>query len=290
MTNAHTDSFLLRQMMLVILTQCCSEGFCWDGCGRRLQRKLSLPRASCWLSFNLQMEQWPNWWRVWKASEVSHWVPKLTQPHFLKGPCHGDDGNSVTPKEKNARRWHSPRGAFGSAENVKGSSVLHELFSKPRRDLPSCNIAPARPLGVSCNMDSMPIVVGELPQGEAYTAGVREGWVLCQVGNDPSNMRWLGWKCRKSVKRWQGWQRFWTSCRVSDVSCSLFPVFLEVDRCSCNLPGSQKNTPHFQELSSLSGRTLRFGAGGWENLTFRTKCLGSWETEKMEHLHSGNLT
>lgn len=48
---------------------------------------------------------------------------------------------------------------------------------------------PARPLGVSCNMDSMPIVVGELPQGEAYTAGVREGWVLCQVGNDPSNMR-----------------------------------------------------------------------------------------------------
>ena len=49
-----------------------------------------------------------------------------------------------------------------------------------------------RPLGVSCNMDSMPIVVGELPQGEAYEAGVREGWVLCQVGTDESNMRSLG--------------------------------------------------------------------------------------------------
>ena len=47
-------------------------------------------------------------------------------------------------------------------------------------------------------MDSMPIVVGELPSGEAYEAGVRENWVLCKVGNDPSNMRsldlgWMGW-------------------------------------------------------------------------------------------------
>ena len=47
-------------------------------------------------------------------------------------------------------------------------------------------------------MDSMPIVVGDLPSGEAYEAGVRENWVLCQVGNDPSNMRsldlgWMGW-------------------------------------------------------------------------------------------------
>ncbi|CAK9114686.1 Dynein heavy chain-like protein PF11_0240 [Durusdinium trenchii] len=46
-----------------------------------------------------------------------------------------------------------------------------------------------RPLGVSCNMEQMPIVVGERPQGVAYDAGVREGWVLCQVGTDPSNMR-----------------------------------------------------------------------------------------------------
>eukprot|EP00913_Durusdinium_trenchii_P016830 g15820.t1 len=33
-----------------------------------------------------------------------------------------------------------------------------------------------RPLGVSCNMEQMPIVVGERPQGVAYDAGVREGW------------------------------------------------------------------------------------------------------------------
>ncbi|CAE7802246.1 fadB, partial [Symbiodinium necroappetens] len=37
-----------------------------------------------------------------------------------------------------------------------------------------------RPLGVSCSMDSMPIVVGEKPVGEAAEAGIAEGWILCQ--------------------------------------------------------------------------------------------------------------
>ena len=45
---------------------------------------------------------------------------------------------------------------------------------------------------MSCNMDTMPITVGERPQGPAYEMGVREGWFLCQVGTDPSNMRKLG--------------------------------------------------------------------------------------------------
>lgn len=51
-----------------------------------------------------------------------------------------------------------------------------------------------RPLGVSCSMDTMPIVVGEPPRGAAAEAGVCEGWILCQVGTDPSNMRSCG--CR----------------------------------------------------------------------------------------------
>lgn len=66
-------------------------------------------------------------------------------------------------------------------------------------------------------MDSMPITVGDLPQGEAYEAGVREGWVLCQVGTDESNMRSLGSK---------------------------------MPRVKC-----------LEELPSVPGRAIRFGAG-----------------------------
>ena len=227
-----------------------------------------------------------------EGCEVSHWVPKLTQPHFLKGPCHGDDGNSGPPLRKRTQDGDIHQEVHLEALKMsKDQASFTNCFSKPRRDLPSCKkmhqpgpwVCPATwiacPLWWVNYLRVKPILL------ECGRVGSYAKWVtiLPTCGDLAESVENL-WKDDKDGRDSgpaAGFLMF---------SCSLFLVFLEVDRCSCDLPGSQKNTPHFQELSSLSGRTLRFGAGGWENLTFRTKCLGSWETEKMEHLHSGNLT
>jgi len=89
-------------------------------------------------------------------------------------------------REKEAAEKKANKAAK-KAESAKSKLLI--VFQSPDGKERKTVTFTKRPLGVSCNMDSMPIVVGELPQGEAYTAGVREGWVLCQVGNDPSNMR-----------------------------------------------------------------------------------------------------
>jgi len=74
-----------------------------------------------------------------------------------------------------------------AAENAKPQLII--VFQSPDRKHTKQVIFTQRPLGVSCRMDSLPITVGQNPTGEAASAGVREGWILREVGSSPQDMR-----------------------------------------------------------------------------------------------------